>query len=298
MKNFFYLQRADRYALMAVMAVAVVVAGLFFFIGKEAGPVPAGKADSVRTAAHGGKSAAGNTSVQGYYATAGRKTELFTFDPNTADSTALLRLGLAPWQVRNIYKYRAAGGIYRSPADFARLYGLTAGQYKRLEPYIRISADYRPAAELYAPRSSESVTRDTLLYPRKLKQGESVALNTADTSLLKRVPGIGSGFARAIVAYRERLGGFYSVAQLTEIDNFPTSALPYFRIDGDACRRLNVNKLSLSRLRRHPYMGFYRAKTIVDHRRLHGQIRSLDELRLYKDFTPDAIERLSHYLEF
>lgn len=29
--------------------------------------------------------------------------ECFYFDPNTADSTQLLRLGLQPWQVRNIY---------------------------------------------------------------------------------------------------------------------------------------------------------------------------------------------------
>lgn len=298
MKNFFYLQRADRYALMAVMAVAVVAVGLFFFIGEDTGPVSAVTADSISDAAQEDKSATGRTPRQGYYAVAGLEAELFTFDPNTADSTALLRLGLAPWQVRNIYKYRAAGGIYRSPADFARLYGLTAGQYKRLEPYIRISADYRPAAELYASQPSESVTRDTLLYPRKLKQGESISLNTADTSMLKRVPGIGSGFARAIVAYRERLGGFYSIAQLNEIDNFPTSALPYFKVDSGACRKLNVNKMSLSLLRRHPYIGFYRAKTIVDHRRLHGTIHSLDELKLYKDFTPDAVERLSHYLDF
>ena len=298
MKDFFYLQRADRYALIAVMLVAVVVVGLFVFIGKDTQPIPAVPADTVRVTRNVGHSRGREAPVKGYYAVPGRQTELFTFDPNTADSTALLRLGLAPWQVRNIYKYRAAGGIYHTPADFARLYGLTAGQYRRLEPYIRISEDYRPAAELYASRPSEGVTRDTLLYPRKLKQGETISLNAADTSLLKRVPGIGSGFARAIVAYRERLGGFYSADQLTEIANFPASALPYFKVEDDACRRLNVNKLTLNQLRRHPYMGFYRAKTIVDHRRLHGQIRSLDELKLYKDFTPDAIERLRHYLEF
>ena len=42
----------------------------------------------------------------------------------------------------------------------------------------------------------------------------------------------------------------------------------------------------------------YQAKTIVDHRRLHGPIKSLDELRLYKDFTPEVIEKLRNYVEF
>ena len=73
--------------------------------------------------------------------TPGRQIKLFAFDPNTADSTQLEQLGLQRWQIRNIYRYRKAGGIYRRPQDFASLYGLTAGQYKQLEPYIRISAD-------------------------------------------------------------------------------------------------------------------------------------------------------------
>ena len=62
--------------------------------------------------------------------------------------------------------------------------------------------------------------------------------------------------------------------------------------------KLNVNRLTLSQLRRHPYIGFYQAKTIIDHRRLHGPLRSLDDLRLYKDFPPETIERLRHYIEF
>ena len=123
-------------------------------------------------------------------------------------------------------------------------------------------------------------------------------VNTADTTALKRVPGIGSGFAGAIVRYRERLGGFYKVGQLLEIDNIPESALPYFTADASRCRRLNINKLTLNQLRRHPYISFYQAKTIVDHRRLHGPIKSLDELRLYKDFTPEVIEKLRNYVEF
>ena len=60
------------------------------------------------------------------YALPSRKVETFCFDPNTADSTQLLRLGLQPWQVRNIYKYRAHGGVYQCKEDFAYVYGLTA----------------------------------------------------------------------------------------------------------------------------------------------------------------------------
>ena len=298
MKTFFYLQRNDRRAIMATLIVLAVAVGLTIYIGDEGQTASTTQADSTATAPNRNQGNGGGQQAVAYYDTGGRRAELFPFDPNTADSTQLLRLGLAPWQVRNIYKYRAAGGIYRQPRDFARLYGLTAGQYRRLEPYIRISDDYRPAAEAYPAEPRPAYVRDTTRYPLKLKPGQHVALNTADTALLKRVPGIGSGFARAIVRYRERLGGFYSTAQLMEIGNFPQSALPYFTADPSLCRKLNVNRLTLSQLRRHPYIGFYQAKTIIDHRRLHGPLRSLDALRLYKDFPPETIERLRHYIEF
>lgn len=298
MKTFFYLQRNDRRAIMATLIVLTVAVGLTIYIGDGGKTAATTQADSTATAPNRNQGNGGGQQAVAYYDTGGRRAELFPFDPNTADSTQLLRLGLAPWQVRNIYKYRAAGGIYRQPRDFARLYGLTAGQYRRLEPYIRISDDYRPAAEAYPAEPRPAYVRDTTRYPLKLKPGQHVALNTADTALLKRVPGIGSGFARAIVRYRERLGGFYSTAQLMEIGNFPQSALPYFTADPSLCRKLNVNRLNLSQLRRHPYIGFYQAKTIIDHRRLHGPLRSLDDLRLYKDFPPETIERLRHYIEF
>lgn len=298
MNSFFYLQRNDRRALLAVLAVIIAALGVLNYAGTIGGEAPDALADSTATAVKSDKGKNERNTTAAYYQTKGRKAELFTFDPNTADSTQLLRLGLAPWQVRNIYRYRAKGGVYRHKTDFARLYGLTAGQYRRLEPYISISDDYRPASEVYSQPKQDATARDTIKYPLKLHPGQTVSLNTADTALLKRVPGIGSGFARSITAYRQRLGGFHSTAQLLEIEGFPQSSLPYFTADPSACKRLNINRLTLNQLRRHPYIGFYRAKTIIDHRRLHGPIRSLDDLALYRDFPREAIERLRPYIEF
>lgn len=38
--------------------------------------------------------------------------------------------------------------MFQRKEDFGRVYGLTAGQYHRLAPYIRIAPEFRPAAEL------------------------------------------------------------------------------------------------------------------------------------------------------
>ena len=231
--------------------------------------------------------------------------ERFVFDPNTADSTQLLRLGLQPWQVKNIYRYRAAGGIYRKPLDFAKLYGLTVKQYRELEPYIRISSDYLPASTLVKGHenyynNSQNHTKDSTTYQRpvKIKETEHIVLNTADTTSLVTIPGIGPYYARKIVQYGIRLGGYVSVDQLDEIEDFPTEAKKYLVIINPAPKKLNVNQLSLNELKRHPYINFYQAKAITDYRRLHGAIKSLNDLRLNKDFTPDVIKRLTPYVEY
>lgn len=237
--------------------------------------------------------------------------ESFYFDPNTADSTQLLRLGLHPWQVRNIYRYRAKGGVYRKKEDFARLYGLTVKDYRRLEPYIRISEDYLPASTLVGnarrtsfssgtsfPSSTSNYKKDSLRYPLKIREGEHVVLNTADTSMLRKVPGIGAYYAKEIVRYGKWLGGYVHVSQLDEIDNFPKEAKKYFVITDPHPQKLSINKLTLQQLRRHPYINYYQAKAIVDYRRLHGDIKSLRDLRFSSDFTDEDIRRLEPYIAY
>jgi DNA uptake protein ComE-like DNA-binding protein len=285
--------RNDRKIAIALLLLAVAFAAFFWKFGDYKAEPQQMASDSIFSHQ---KSARNKRPTQ-YYATESQKVERFPFDPNTADSTQLLRLGLQPWQVRNIYKYRAHGGIYRQKEDFARLYGLTVKQYRELEPYIRISSDYLPASTLVG-RKRETVERDTLRYPIKIQENEHVVLNTADTTQLKKVPGIGSYYASEIIRHGQRLGGFVNVDQLDEIENFPKDAKQYFVIANAHPKRMNINRLTLQQLRRHPYINFYQAKAITDYRRLHGDIKSIDELRLSKDFTDEAIHRLEPYIEY
>ena len=295
-----FLSRADRRALLLLEWVLVLVVLGFFVYSwtqEDSGKEPAGQRTEHTTKQHTSKSQSkGKTYI---YATDEAPVETFPFDPNTADSTQLLRLGLAPWQVRAIYHYRAKGGVFRRPSDFARLYGLTAKQYRELEPYIRISADYLPASEVYAVHDERpKASSDSLRYPVKLRNSERIALNLADTTLLRRVPGIGAYYARRIVAYRQRLGGYAHARQLLEIDDFPEEALPFFTVDAGDIQRLDINRLSLSQLKRHPYINYLQARAICDYRRLKGPLASLDQLRLLSAFTADDIERLRPYVRF
>lgn len=280
--------------LLAAVVLSAVVVGIMDKGGMSS---QLARTDSL-TADSSIRKAAVRRGVQYIYNVGTGRRKLSAFDPNTADSTLLLSLGLQPWQVRSIYRYRAKGGIYRQPSDFARLYGLTVKQYKELLPYIHISDEYKPAAEVYGRTDAVRSGRDTLRYPVKLQPGQYVTLDDADTASLRKVPGIGRYYASRIVRYRNDLGGYVSVAQLSEIEGIPEAALSYFRVTGGAVRKLNLNRLTLNELKHHPYINFYQARRIIDYRRLKGPLHSIDDLRLLKDFSQRDIERLRPYVEF
>ena len=290
------MNRNDRRIAQTAIAIATLVLIALWLTGNS------NMATTVATEANDSITQQHDTVRKGYYRQSlainvgdvpTRHMEEFPFDPNTADSTQLLRLGLQPWQVRSIYRYRARGGVFRSKRDFAHLYGLTKKDYLRLEPYIRISDDYQPASTLFSKEE-----RDTLRYPAKLKDGDHVVLNTADTTQLMKVPGIGSYYAKEIIRHGKWIGGYVSVDQLDEIEGFPPTAKKYFVVSHPTPQRLNINKLTLQQLRRHPYINYYQAKAIVDYRRLYGDIKSLQDLRFSKAFPEDAIQHLEPYVEY
>lgn len=220
---------------------------------------------------------------------------LTAFDPNMADSIELSRLGLPGYVVRNILKYRQKGGRFKTTESFSRIYGLEPDLYERLKPYIRIAESKVIEVEKKDTMMvREGVEKKTFKYP----EGILVDVNEADTTELKKIPGIGSGIAKAIVSYRIRLGGFYALEQLAEIEYMTPTLMKWFKLEEPVVRPLKVNEAGLETLRSHPYLNFYQAKVIIEHRRKKGKLKSLSQLSLYEEFTEKDLERLSAYLKF
>ena len=226
---------------------------------------------------------------------------LTPFDPNLADSIEFLRLGLPSYVIKNVIKYRQKGGRFSTPESFARIYGLTEAKFKELQPYIYISEEFikKPNRKKSAQERSKREERvDSLQKPFKYPEGTLVDVNTADTTELKKIPGIGGGIARRIVAYRNRLGGFYTLEQLNEVEFVTADLLKWFKLEGDSVRKLPINRVGLDKLRAHPYINFYQARVIVEYRRKKGEIKSLSQLALYEEFTEKDLKRLSAYISF
>ncbi len=285
--------KSDLRVVAACLVTVICLVGVFILVDRR---------DShVETVSPTNDSVVADRHEEKYYSDY-KKSEprLVTFDPNTADSTVLLGLGLPSWTVRAIYKYRSKGGVFQSPEDLARFYGVTAGLYKELLPYIKISPDYLPASELVGPRTyKHAVERhDTVAYPDKMTISERISVNDADTNALKKVPGIGSYYAKKIVDLRERYGGFTDLSQLLSIKGLPEEALQYLSIPDGGVVKINVNKASFQQLAKHPYIGYQRARSITAYRKLKGKIKDMSQLKLIEGFSEEQVRRLEPYVDY
>lgn len=238
------------------------------------------------------------------------KIEPRPFNPNTADSLELLSVGLPPRVARNILRYRKAGGEFRRPEDLARIYGLHDSVFARVRPYVAIPqptglsrgeslADVPEPLPIMLPSDTMQREHPYAEYMRaKYKPGQFVDLNRADTSELMKIPGIGPVYAKMIVDYRERLGGYHSIVQLRDLEVLPEDLGDWVHVSTPPAAMLNVNRLSLTQLRSHPYLSFYQAKAIVELRKREGHIRSARQLLFLDEFSETDIERLTPYLSF
>jgi DNA uptake protein ComE-like DNA-binding protein len=183
-------------------------------------------------------------------------------------------------------KYRSKGGRFKTAADFAKVYGIFPDKIKELEPYITI-AELKPVKNETTPAKRTDIIVD---------------LNSADTTLLMQVKGIGRGYAKGIVRFRQSTGGFVSVDQLSEIFGMRPENLerirPFCSINLALVQKIKVNIATAQRLDAHPYLNFYQARAIYELRRNKGKLHDVNDLKVLSELTTDDLMKIKPYLSF
>lgn len=122
-------------------------------------------------------------------------------------------------------------------------------------------------------------------------------LNTADSAALIKVRGIGPYYARKIIRYRERLGGFHSVRQLKELN------MTYFNIDScqgafsvnpALIQKRDLDTMSFKAILRHPYLEYEDVQLIMRAKQKYGELsyRLLEEKGI---LAPYKLKKIKPY---
>ena len=221
-KDFFYFSLAERRGVIFIVVLIVLVCFAGWFIPNRSETESEHNSTNLTEEYAQFLNALEQTSsdksnyTSSKYSKKQKEVVLADFDPNAADSLQFSSLGLPGWMITNIQSYRNKGGNFKKPEDFSKIYGLKEEQYLALLPYIQIAPiekGFRDTLKLLAHEAK----KDTFPKQIKYSPGTIIGLNSADTTQLKMIPGVGSTIARMIVKHRDQLGGYFSTSQLEEI---------------------------------------------------------------------------------
>jgi competence protein ComEA len=242
-----------------------------------------------------------------------KKAERFAFNPNTIDAESWQRLGVPRWLAERIVRYRSKGGQFRRKDDLLKIYDFSPELYGELEPYILLSAEkpaYKPAdnyRERFVtnePNGDKPLTASKPAYSAERFNKpvlQPFDINTADTTELKKLRGIGSKLAGRIVKFRDALGGFISADQYAEVFGPDSLALEELNKYGQIqtpVKKITLNTATAEELDRHVYLSKRQAEIIVNYRTQHGPFTSPESLRNIRILDVKTIEKLTPYLDF
>ncbi|QEM05702.1 hypothetical protein DIU31_020120 [Mucilaginibacter rubeus] len=208
---------------------------------------------------------------------------LFQFNPNNLPLAGWVKLGLTEHQAQVIKHYEEKGGRFLTKGDVKKMYSISPAEYKLLEPYIIL-----PDGPAY--------------HTNKAKPGEVIEINTADSARLTMIRGIGPAFARRIVHYRERIGGFYNKEQLKEVYGIDEEKYNQIKVDiavdGRHIIKVNINTATFNELKRFPYLSYKQMDAIVAYRDEHGNYSALNDLKNIAILNDGILRKIGPYLVF
>ncbi|OGX82619.1 hypothetical protein BEN47_04390 [Hymenobacter lapidarius] len=242
------------------------------------------------------------------------QVRLAPFDPNALSAEDWEARGVPHFVAGRIVKYREAAGGFKAKAQVKKMYGLDAAVYQRLAPFMQLPDEAPPRGERpayaanqpgpdgkYPPFAASAATPGK--FPSKPRNLKPFDLNTADTTQLMQIRGIGAGRAKWVVRYRNQLGGYLHEDQLNEVfvlrdaPDLRDSLKKYtFVAAGFAPRLVNVNTASFDELYLHPYIGKPRARIIVAYRQQHGPFKQVEDLKQIPILKAEDWEKMRPYV--
>jgi competence protein ComEA len=155
---------------------------------------------------------------------------LGAFNPNTASFQTLLALGFSGKVAHTLINYREKGGVFKKPEDLKKIYGLSAADYSRFEPFIELGEGFA-RTESYKHFDKKYRNEDDF-EPNANQLGGTATLfnfdpNTASEMELLSL-GIDKFTVKNLLKFREKNGKILNSKDLKKIYGF--SEIDFLRL--------------------------------------------------------------------
>lgn len=215
------------------------------------------------------------------------------FNPNNQPTDFWISIGLSPKQAAVIKNYESKGGKFRKKEDVKRMYVINDKIYESIESWLVFDENKPPShSEIPYTKSEKEIEKIEL---------KKIDINTADTIELVNIKGIGPAFARRIVKFRDRLGGFYSKTQLMDVYGITPEIYQtienQLEISEKNIPKINLNYCTYDELTKFPYFSYSISKSIIKHREQKGFFTSVEQLKTNYLVSEDLYIKIVPYFE-
>ena len=208
------------------------------------------------------------------------------FDPNLYSVEDWQKLGLSVKQAEIVIKFSKRG--LRSNEDLGKIYVFP-------KELLTLIAD----STIYPIPETKNATTSKSNFDQKIVN-QLVDINNATIEQLVELKGIGEYLAARIVERREVLGGFYSVNQLKEIKYIDDPKLELLRKEvvckDNLLRKIKLNTVTLEELKKHPYVSYSVANSIVKLRDQKNGFQNIEEIMQSVLISEELFQKLKPYL--
>lgn len=199
-----------------------------------------------------------------------------SFDPDTMSIGSWQKLGLSERQSEVLISYRNRIGGFYHINQLYEAYVLDSTRVNEWQPF--------------------------LVFNKKKPIEQKLEINSASREEFMEIKGIGEKLSERIITFRDKLGGFVSVDQISEVYGLPAETFekikPKLKVDVSKVTKLNVNELDVKSLAQHPYISYNLAKLIVNYRDQHGPYEKSEDLLNSKGIEPQDVKKIEAYITF
>ncbi|MGZ2368675.1 helix-hairpin-helix domain-containing protein [Ancylomarina sp. YFZ004] len=192
----------------------------------------------------------------------GFKAQLRAFDPNKADSMALLNLGFSKFQTRNILNYRRKSGRFNTKEDLMKIYGIDSSDFKKYEKYVLIESDQNESRSHLFSFDPNIISR---------RAWDSLGVEKSTINRVKKFLSKGGYFGKA--EDLKKIYGFDSLKYL-ELHSY----INISKKEIDEKLKIDLNRADSIQLLDLPGIGPYFSQRIINYRDKLGGFYSINQL--------------------
>ena len=223
--------------------------------------------------------------------------KIYPFNPNFITDYKGYKLGMSVQEIDRLFAFRKQNKYVNSAQEFQVVTKVSDSLLNAISPYFKFPDWVKNKKEFKDYKKFPSKAFD------KKEKIVVIDINQATQEDLIKIYGIGEAISMRILKYKESLGGFVAMEQMTEIWGLSPEVIEklntHFKVSASPnIKKIDINNASIKELSLFPYFKYPISKNIVTFRSMNGDIKNSEDLTKIKGMSIEKAKIIALYLNF